>query len=59
MGPVARFGRRSVSQFWLACWASLFGLFLTPVFYVGLRKRVTGHTVTELLQNTLVAKRGS
>jgi hypothetical protein len=33
---------------------TLFGLFLAPVFYVGLRKWVTGHAVTEPPHNTVV-----
>jgi multidrug efflux pump len=30
---------------------TLFGLFLTPVFYVGLRKSVAGHRADETLQS--------
>jgi multidrug efflux pump len=36
---------------------TLFGLFLTPVFYVGLRKWVTRHAATEPLQSTVVGER--
>ena len=38
---------------------TLFGLFLTPVFYVGLRKRVTGHAAAKSLQNAVVGNRGA
>jgi multidrug efflux pump len=38
---------------------TLFGLFLTPVFYVGLRKWTTGRAVTEPLHDTGVGQRAS
>jgi multidrug efflux pump len=38
---------------------TLFGLFLTPVFYVALRKWSTVRAVTEPQQNTAVAKRAA